>query len=62
MPFKEPEFNEAKCPTNKQIITYYICISGVFWFLFVCLFVFLPFLGLLLQLMEVPRLGVESEL
>ena len=30
-----------------------------FFFFF---FVFLPFLGLLLQHMEVPRLGVESEL
>ena len=36
-------------------------ISEVF-FLFVCLFVFLPFLGPLLQHMEVPRLGVQSEL
>ena len=31
----------------------------VFWFL---VFVFLPFLGLLLQHMEVPRLGVKLEL
>ena len=32
-------------------------------FLFVCLFLsFLSFLGLLLRHMEVPRLGVESEL
>ena len=30
--------------------------------LFVCLFVFLPFLGLLLRHMEVPRPGVKSEL
>ena len=33
----------------------------VFLFCFVCLFVF-AFLGLLLQHMEVPRLGVELEL
>ena len=31
-------------------------------FLFFFVFVFLPFLGLLPQHMEVPRLGVESEL
>ena len=35
--------------------------SGSLVFLFVC-FVFLPFLGLLLRHMEVPRLGVQSEL
>ena len=35
------------------------CGSRLFFFFF---FVFLPFLGLLLWHMEVPRLGVESEL
>ena len=37
------------------------CLGFKFFF---CFFVlsFLPFLGLLLQQMEVPRLGVESEL
>ena len=33
-----------------------------FFFFFFGLFVFLPFLGLLPQHMEVPRLGVQSEL
>ena len=33
-----------------------------FFFFCVCVCVFLPFLGLLPQHMEVPRLGVESEL
>ena len=38
-------------------------IFSTFWiFLFLFSFVFLPFLGPLLQHMEVPRLGVESEL
>ena len=32
------------------------------WFLCLFVFIFLPFLGPLLRHMEVPRLGVESEL
>ena len=34
----------------------------MFYFLFVCLFLFLFFLGLHLQHMEVPRLGVEAKM
>ena len=38
---------------------FFLFVLGFFCFLF---FVFLPFLGPLLGHMEVPRLGVESEL
>ena len=42
---------------------YGFVISIVFFFVLFCfVFVFLPFLGLLPQHMEVPRLEVESEL
>ena len=37
---------------------WFFCCCVVFFFFFV----FLPFLGLLLRHMEVPRLGVESQL
>ena len=36
--------------------------DGIAFFFFFFFFVFLPFLGPLLRHMEVPRLGVESEL
>ena len=42
---------------------FYVFFFFLFCLLFIsCLFVFLPFLGQLLQHMEVLRLGVESEL
>ena len=37
-------------------------LTGVFIFIVFFIFVFLPFLGPLLRHMEVPGLGVESEL
>ena len=45
------------------LIFFLILIFILFIYLFIYLFiVFLPFLGLLQRHMEVPRLGVESEL
>ena len=38
------------------------CIEDLVGYIFFFFFFFLPFLGLLLQHVEVPKLGVESEL
>ena len=43
---------------SHHLLIFLCLVDLVSVFLFVCLFVFLPFLGLLLQHMEVPRLGV----
>ena len=37
-------------------------LSNTFYFIYLFIFVFLPFLGPLSRHMEVPRLGVQSEL
>ena len=53
--------DQGSCKTLSQGSNFSTPMTAPVWF-FVCLFVFLPFLGLLLWHMEVPRLGVESVL
>ena len=43
---------------SHHLLIFLCLVDLVSVFLFVCLFVFLPFLGLLLRHVEVPRLGV----
>ena len=64
--------SHLKVSLGKELLQAYIVVDGiqslqqlkvsVSFFLFFCVCVFLPFFGPLPQRMEVPSLGVESEL
>ena len=51
--------NSSNDPLAKTMVNF---TQRIFFLVVVCLFVFLPFLGPLPRLMDVPRLQVESDL
>ena len=52
--------SKAGLASFRQVV--HLMLVGIFLLFFFFFFVFLPFLGPLLRHMEVPRLGVQSEL